>query len=122
MKNYRVTVLALLVMFTVGAAVVGCEKAEKMLPANPVIVSDDALIAPNPTDYKITVKATVKNDGGPGEVEVKATVTQDGNTWTKTETKMMEKDETAEFALVFDEVKINAGEPTYEVEASPNIM
>lgn len=77
----------------------------------PVIVSSKSSFASSKLfEYSVSVSAVIRNDGGDGNVVLKVTVTQDGNSWTKTSKKFFGSKETAEMELKFDEVKLLGGE------------
>jgi len=56
-------------------------------------------------DYAIKVSASVRNDGGDGEVVFEVTVHQDGKSWTKTQSKYLTAKATSDFEIRFAEVK-----------------
>ncbi len=108
--------------FALVVALSGCEYFEKVMPADPEILSRDMVTSPNPTDYTVRVIAEVRNNGEAGEVEVEATVKQGGQEWTRKLVQRLEKGEKKRFEIVFDEVELGKGAPGYEVSARPKIM
>ncbi len=70
-------------------------------------------------DYSIRVWASVRNDGGDGEVVLEATVYQGEHHWTKTATRRLTAKETARMEIDFDEVALFDADPKYKVWAYP---
>lgn len=106
-----------MVIFGVFMVLSGCQEfVKKVLPPNPVVVSQNAT-ADNSDffDYAVKVSASVRNDGGDGEVVFEVTVRQDGKTWTKTQTKRMTAKSTSDFEIRFAEVKLFKDLPNYEI-------
>ena len=87
-------------------------------PPNPIIVSYKANdLSSKLFDYSVQVEATIRNDGGNGDIVFEATVYQDGNTWTKTVKKYFESKETSDMQIIFDEVKLFKGKIQTSVKA-----
>lgn len=68
-------------------------------------------------NYKQGVWATVLNDGGSGLILVKATLTQGGNTYEKSEQTYMASNQTQDFHFVFSEAQLLGSNMRYEVSA-----
>jgi len=66
---------------------------------------------------RTTVWASVQNQGGSGTVLVTFHVYQDGNDYERTKQTYMNSNESQDFEVTFNEVKMLGGEITYHVEA-----
>jgi len=68
-------------------------------------------------DNSVRVEATIRNDGGKGDIVFEATVYQNGNSWTKTTKKYFDSKETSDMKIEFDEVKLLQGKIETSVKA-----
>jgi len=115
--------LVIMAIVALGAALMSCDTLEKAKPAVPEIVSKEmSRLSSSPTDYKIEIKAMIKNTGGEGDVVFESTLTQGDEKWTKTVTHRMKPEEESEFSLVFEEVTLGGGKPSYEVKTYPDLF
>ncbi len=85
---------------------------------HPVLVSVTANdLSSKLLDYQMKVKGTVRNVGGDGSIVVKATVTQNADTWTKTKRLYLRAYDTKDFEITFNEVRLLKKTPKYSVTA-----
>lgn len=87
-----------------------------IVPPKPVVVSSYADGSSSKLfEYSVKVVGSIRNDGGDGYVVAEATVSQDGETWTKTDQIFLGSYETAAVEFVFDEVRLLRQTPEYDL-------
>ena len=107
-----VAIIIVLVVFNYGSI------TKVLYPPAPVIVNYKANdLTTKIFDNSVRVEATIRNDGGNGDIVFEATVYQNGNSWTKTSKKYFESKETSDMKIVFDEVKLLQGKIETSVKA-----
>ena len=116
LQNIMIAVLAAIVIVLV---IFNYKTFNKILfPPAPVIIDyKDNDFSAILFDNNVRVEATIRNDGGSGDIVFEATVYQDGNSWTKTLKKYFDSNETADMKIVFDEVNLMQGKIETSVKA-----
>ena len=90
----------------------------RIQPPSPIVVSQTADdLSSDLLEYSVQVKSVIRNDGGAGTVVVEATVFQDGQQWTKSDTAIMQPKQTLNFRFVFEEVGMLSGGVKFRVHA-----
>lgn len=89
-----------------------------LAPPVPVLVSSDADdLSSRLLEYSGRVHASIRNEGGSGNVIFEVTVMQDGHSWTMTALRHFESQETADMEIVFDEISFLGGGFRYTTRA-----
>lgn len=120
MKKRTLLGIAILILIIVAVLRNYQEIFRSITPPDPVIVSSYADGSSSSLfNYSLVVKCEVLNKGGDGTVVVEATVYQGSKDWSKRKTLYLPSNNTDKVEIVFDEVKLFAKAPQYQVNVFP---